>query len=209
MPRKAREILLGFPVHVTQRGEGRMNIFLDDRDKEFYLRFFLKLRKQYKVKLYAWCLMDNHVHFVLEPENKKGLSKLFQRLNTKYWAYFNSKYNRKGRLFGGRFYSAFLDEEHFAEAVRYVELNPQRAGMEVNPGVYYWTSAHERLGKRNKYFLNKLPDYLNIRDWWEYLTEEIGFSKIWDLIRSFTIKGISMGDFSNIGFKKSRVVDST
>jgi putative transposase len=136
MPRQAREVEAGFPMHVTQRGNYRQNIFHDDDDKEFYIKSFLFYRRKYKVKLYAWCLMDNHIHVVVEPSSRTGLSKLFQALNTKYVFYFNKKYEISGRLFESRFFSCILNEDHFFEAIRYVELNPTRAGMDFFPGSY-------------------------------------------------------------------------
>lgn len=193
MSRKPRLVVPKVPVHITQRGNRKEDIFRDDEDKESYIRFFQFYRKKYKVKLYAWCLMDNHVHFVLEPQNMKGLSGLFCALNTKYVRYFHSKYKEHGRLFGDRFFSCCLDEEHLYEAIRYVELNPFSAKMESQPGEYFWTSAHERLRKRNSFYLHKLPEYFDVRNWWDYLTEHIDLSMIWNAIKMNTISGKPIG----------------
>lgn len=203
MPRQARLVVPNNPVHITQRGNRKENIFRDDADKEFYIRSFLKYKKKYKVKLYAWCLMDNHVHFVIEPSDQIGLAKLFGALNTKYVRYFNKKHNLCGRLFGERFYSCLLDEEHFYEAIRYVELNPFRAKLEHVPGTYYWSSSLERLKTRSAYFLNKLPTYFLVNNWGEYLTELISedlqfFQKYWSGIRKNTISGKPLGKKSFI-----------
>ena len=92
MPRNPRIIIPNTPMHITQRGNRRENIFSDEEDKEFYIKAFMFYKKKFKVKLFAWCLMDNHVHFVVEPSTKKGISKLFLCLNTKYVRYFNKKY---------------------------------------------------------------------------------------------------------------------
>ena len=187
MPRQAREVEAGFPMHVTQRGNYRQNIFHDDDDKAFYIKNFLFYRRKYKLKLYAWALMDNHIHVVIEPSSRTGLSKLFQALNTKYVFYFNKKYEISGRLFESRFFSCILNEEHFFEAIRYVELNPIRAGMEAVPGNYEWTSAKERLKLRSKYYLHKLPYFMVIDDWMTFLMEYEVDSEIWNLIREKTI----------------------
>ena len=95
MPRIARVSIPGIPVHVTQRGNYRQNIFKECIDKEFYMNSFLHYKKKFNVKLYAWCLMDNHVHFVLEPCDAEGLGRLFKSLNTRYSMYFNRKLQRK------------------------------------------------------------------------------------------------------------------
>ena len=187
MPRQAREVEAGLPMHVTQRGNHRQNIFHDDDDKEFYIKNFLFYRRRYKLKLYAWALMDNHIHVVVEPSSRTGLSKLFQALNTKYVFYYNKKYEVSGRLFESRFFSCILDENHFFEAIRYVELNPTRAGMEDFPGKYQWTSAMERLKLRSKYYLHKLPSFMRIDDWIGFLMEdEIEIDK-WNSIREKTM----------------------
>ena len=150
MPRQGREIEIGVPMHVTQRGNEKQNIFKNNADKEFYIFAFQKYKRKFKVKLYAWCLMDNHVHFIIEPSTLSGVSKLFNHLNNKYVYYFNKKYNREGRLFQSRFYSCLLEEDHLYEAIRYVELNPIRANLENIPGTYDWTSAKEHLALRKK-----------------------------------------------------------
>lgn len=203
MPRHGRIVVPNQPVHITQRGNRRENIFRDDEDKEFYLRAFLKYKKKYKVKLYAWCLMDNHVHFVIEPTDTIGLAKLFGALNTKYVRFFNRKYNLCGKLFGERYFSCLLDEEHFYEAIRYVELNPYRAKLEAEPGNYFWCSSLERLKRRSAYFLNKLPSYFCVSNWWEYLTELICedlefFKTYWSSLRTNTINGKPLGTESFI-----------
>ena len=64
MSRKPRLIVPKIPVHITQRGNRREDLFKDDEDKESYIRFFQFYRKKYKVKLYAWCLMDSHIHIL-------------------------------------------------------------------------------------------------------------------------------------------------
>ena len=186
MPRVAREIELGFPMHVTQRGNNRQNIFRDEEDKEFYMRSFMHYKRLAKVKLYGWCLMDNHVHFVIEPIRLNSLSKLFLHLNNRYVSYFNSKYGVSGRLFQGRYHSCILDENHFLEALRYVELNPYRAKMELVPGNYEWTSAHEHLKKRNKFFITPLPKRIGVDDWWDFLYPNDINENIWDRIRNVT-----------------------
>ncbi len=154
--------------------------------------------------------MDNHVHFVLEPKSKKGLSKLFNALNTKYVKYYHKKYNVRGRFWGSRYFSCLLNEDHFYEALRYVKLNPYKAKMENEIGNYKWSSVQERLGRRNRYFLSKLPTYMKIENWKEYLLEKLpeivqiwqrkDHNEIiqeavpsWDFIRMSTIAGKAAG----------------
>ena len=197
MPRQAREIEVGVPMHVTQRGNERKNIFRCDEDKEFYIRNFIFYKKKFRVKLYSWCLMDNHVHFIIEPGTLNGVSKLFSHLNNRYVFYFNSKYQRKGRLFESRYFSCLLGEDHFYEAIRYVELNPLRAKLEDTIGGYQWSSAKERLKLRNRYYLSSLPNFMNIQNWNEYLLADDFDDSLWKEIRINTYSSKTRGEFIN------------
>tara|TARA_B110000211_G_C14056551_1_gene543633 strand:+ start:1068 stop:1736 length:669 start_codon:yes stop_codon:yes gene_type:complete len=196
MARKNRMLIPNVPIHVTQRGNRQANIFIDDEDKEVYMNAFMFYKKKFKIKLYAWALMDNHIHFVIESKTNKGIVKLFSCLNTKYAKYFNKKYELTGRLYESRYKSCLLDEDHFYEAIRYVELNPFKAKMETAPSEYYWTSAHERLKRRNTYYLSRLPEYFQIENWWEYLTEKITLEvqAVWQQIKVFTQRGTPIGN---------------
>lgn len=189
MPRKARKIEVHTPIHITQRGNNRKDIFLDEDDKEMYIKLFQKYKKKYRVKLYAWCLMDNHVHFVVSCPTKCALAKLFGNLNTCYVRYFNRKHHLKGRLFESRYFTGILyDGNHFIEALRYVELNPVRAFMVDKPERYYWSSASEHLCLRNTYYLSKIPEDYEINDWREFLLQEEFNDDLWKIIRKKTLK---------------------
>ena len=196
MPRIARVSIPGIPVHVTQRGNYRQNIFKECIDKEFYMNSFLHYKKKFNVKLYAWCLMDNHVHFVLEPCDAEGLGRLFKSLNTRYSMYFNRKLQRKGRLFDDRFFSCLLDESHFYEAIRYVELNPYKAKMEREFGEYVWNSSLEHLKIRSQYYLNRKPDFFKVDNWKDYLVEGINSENISKKIEAHTMSGFPLGNKS-------------
>jgi putative transposase len=205
MPRKARFIIANNPIHINQRGNNRQNIFHSEEDKAFYIKSFMEYKKKYRVKVYAWALMDNHVHFILEPKSICSLGKLFHDLNTKYVMYYNSVYSKSGRLFGNRFFSSILDEEHLFEAIRYVELNPFSAKMERNIASYPWTSAR-----------------FNIPDWLEYLktsTSDDSTDKLtaWTTIKRHTQRGIPSAELNfinaiaekfnrtfNLNFRKSK-----
>jgi hypothetical protein len=79
-----------------------------------------------------------------------------------------------------------LSEEHLYEALRYVELNPYMAGLETIPGSYQWSSAKERLGLRPKFYISSLPSYIEIDDWWNYLSIEDCKGEVWSVIRKAT-----------------------
>ena len=172
MPRDARVVCAGVPHHVTQRGNYRQDIFDEEEDREKYMEFFMKYREKFNVKLYAWCLMSNHVHFVVEPSTEKGLADLFKFTHMRYSMYFNRKKRASGHLFQGRFYSSPLDADHMYEALRYVELNPLRAGIISRVDAYKWSSMKMRLTGKGKYALSSVHEYVEIDDWKAYLKEK-------------------------------------
>ena len=138
--------------------------------------------------------MDNHVHFILEPTNYKGLALTFKSVNVKYSHYYNKKRNRKGRLWEGRYFSSLLDDQYLYEAIRYVELNPYRANMELEIGQYYWNSCKERLKLRSDYYLHKLPKSIDIPNWKNYLEEGILNVSFSQKINQFTFAGKPLGN---------------
>ena len=173
MPRTARLVVPDVPYHVVQRGNYRQDIFEDDEDKTFYMELFLQYSKQHKLKLYAWCLMSNHVHFIVEPSSESTLAKVFNTTHMRYSQYFNKKKGVRGHLWQGRFFSCPLDNEHLYEAIRYVELNPIRAGIVSALKECEWSSTGNRLFDDKTIPLNSINHYLEIDDWEAYLKESI------------------------------------
>jgi putative transposase len=162
MPRKARIVLEGVAHHITQRGNYRQNIFEDDEDKKVYLEFICKYAKDYDLKIYAFCLMTNHVHFIGIPKNSDSLAFTFKYSHMRYSQYFNKKHKRVGHLWQGRFFSCPLGEKHLAQAMRYVERNPVRTRMVKYPWEYLWSSAgvHSGVvqGKKGSDYKNSIED---------------------------------------------------
>ena len=191
MPRIARVMVPNVPYHVTQRGNYRQNVFESEEDKQVYLDFFEQYRKQYKLKVYAWVLMDNHVHFVVEPIDVISIAKVFNNTHMRYSQYFNKKKGAHGHLWQGRFYSCPLDKEHLYEAIRYVELNPVRAALVSHPKDYLFCSS-QRLVNLFPLRLDKIDRYLEISDWEEYLMEEVNEEMV-DRIRANSKTGRPAG----------------
>ena len=146
MPRRARVVFEGVVHHITQRGNYRQNVFEDDSDKSKYIEFIREYSEKYGMKIYAYCLMSNHVHFIAAPVKEDSLAMTFKYSNMRYSSYFNKKNKRSGHLWQGRFYSCPLQFEHALEALRYVERNPVRARMVELPWEYEWSSAREHVG---------------------------------------------------------------
>ncbi|MEW5894929.1 MAG: transposase [Candidatus Omnitrophota bacterium] len=141
MPRTARIIIPETAHHIVQRGNNRQNVFEEAANFRNYCYWINKYASQYKVSILAYCLMNNHVHFIVVPQDTEGLPCLFRTVHMRYAQYANYKKNRSGHLWQGRYFSCVLDEEHLFYAIRYVEQNPVRAKMVKYPWDYEWSSA--------------------------------------------------------------------
>jgi putative transposase len=141
LPRHARIVLKGIAHHITQRGNYRQSIFSEDGDREKYIELVKKYSRKYKLKIYAYCLMTNHVHFIAVPEKEDSLAFTFKYTNMCYSNYYHRKNRKSGHLWQSRFYSCPLHYNHALEALRYVERNPVRAKMVEFPWDYQWSSA--------------------------------------------------------------------
>jgi putative transposase len=141
MPRQARIVVPGLPLHAVQRGVNRAACFVDDEDRDFYLRHLGRLAGETGCAVHAFCLMTNHVHLLLTPVAEGSVASLFQRLGLLFAQYMNRKHHRSGTLWEGRFRSCIVQSEiYLMTCYRYVELNPVRAGMVRNPAQYEWSS---------------------------------------------------------------------
>jgi putative transposase len=123
-----------------------MAVFTSDDDRISYLSFVADECKRHGVDVLAWCLMTNHVHFIAVPKAEQSLARAFGEAHRRYTRMKNFAEGVRGYLFQGRFSSSVLDHNHLLAAVRYVELNPVRAGMAQQAGEYTWSSARFHLG---------------------------------------------------------------
>lgn len=141
MPRRARCVLPGVPYHVTQRGVDRRETFSVEEDRQTYLHLLLDNLTEAGVRVWAWCLMTNHVHLVLVPSREESLSVLLRRVHGRYAQYYNARWGRSGHLWQSRFFGCVLGIEHLWAALAYVERNPVRAGIVGTAVDYRWSSA--------------------------------------------------------------------
>jgi putative transposase len=141
MSRIARVVGAGYFHHIVQRGNNKQTIFFDDADKQIYLELLKKYSKECECHVYAYCLMNNHVHLLLIPQQENSLAKAMQKLSLRYTQIFNEKYDKSGRLWECRFHSALVDKDEYLLTVcRYIERNPVRANMVNHPKQYKWSS---------------------------------------------------------------------
>ncbi len=147
MARKPRVEIAGAFYHVIARGNNRQRIFKDSQDHRVYLKRLERYRERYGVTLYAYTLMPNHVHLLLETSTPP-LSKFMQGLQQSYTVYFNRRHNHVGHLFQGRYRAILCERESYlVELIRYLHLNPVRAGLVRRPELYRWSSHHAYLGR--------------------------------------------------------------
>lgn len=126
--------------HITQRAAGREILFVEDDDYLAMLSLMKELSKKYAITIYAFCLMPNHMHLLLQPEHD-NLSEFMRDLCGQYAKQFNKRYERKGHLFGGPFRQSIVnDDSYLLAASLYIHLNPVNAGLVSDPGKYRYSS---------------------------------------------------------------------
>ena len=143
MPRRSRMYLPGYTYHVVQRGNNREACFFEVENYHKYLQLMQEVLPRYGNQLHAYCLMTNHVHLLLTPEESSSISNLLKVVCSRYASYMNRKYHRTGTLWEGRHKASAVDAEgYLLKCYRYIELNPVAACMVRRPEEYRWSSYH-------------------------------------------------------------------
>ncbi len=143
MARLPRFVLPGHPQHVIQRGNNREPVFFAKEDYRFYLEKLADACNRFQCELHAYGLMTNHVHLLITPTTETGIGKVLQSLGRYYVQFINYIYQRSGTLWEGRYKATLIDtEQYLLTCMRYIELNPVRAGMVDHPSNYPWSSYH-------------------------------------------------------------------
>ena len=146
----ARPLRLEFEnavYHITSRGNAGDAIFLDVEDCEAFLKILAEVVKRYNWLCYAYCLMINHYHLLIETPDA-NLSQGMRQLNGVYTQKFNRRHKHTGHIFQGRYKSILVDKEaYLLELIRYVVLNPVRAGLVRSPGDWEWSSYRATVGR--------------------------------------------------------------
>ncbi len=201
MARTARFVLPGVPHHLTQRGNRRSRVFFCDADYRTYLRWLEDYSTRHGVEILAYCLMTNHVHMVAVPRTSDSLQLAFGRLHRRYAQNLNHHRSWLGHVWQGRYYSSALDEPHCWAAIRYVELNPVRAGLVSRAEDYPWSSAGAHCGLRGDATLSRNDHWLRqinaIDDWSRWLAAGEELQRVADL-RSQTRRCMPCGSVAFI-----------
>jgi REP element-mobilizing transposase RayT len=148
MPRIARlHSNIGI-YHIMLRGNEKKDIFYDDEDRARFVETLIKMKADGNYQVYAYCLMDNHVHLLVKEKNDT-IYRIMKRICVSYVYYFNNKYQRIGHLFQDRFRSEATEKESYIlAAARYIHNNPVKAGIVKKAENYVWSSYKEYMGEK-------------------------------------------------------------
>ncbi len=172
MPRMARVVVPGVPHHITQRGNRRERIFFVRSDYRWYLRLLGDYSAECGLEILAYCLMPNHVHLVAVPAEPCSLAAVLKPVHLRYAQHVNRSMEFGGRVWQGRYHSCPLDSRHTAMAIRYVECNPVRAGLESRAANYEWSSAAGHAGlRRDRLLAADVGRWVSVDDWSAWLAE--------------------------------------
>lgn len=141
MARLPRYFVPDVPLHIILRGNNRMAVFLHPDDYSEFKEILRSAAVRHGLAIHAYVLMTNHVHLLASPGTCESAPKTIQSVGRRYVQYFNFRYRRTGTLFEGRYRATVVDSERYLfECMRYVELNPVRAGMVTHPREFAWSS---------------------------------------------------------------------
>ena len=192
MARIARVVVPDCWHHITQRGNIRQTVFLDDTDRAMYLKLLRRHTLKHKVRIAGYCLMSNHVHLIAIPESENGLASAIGRTHNDYARWFNLRRGATGHLWQNRFYSCAMDEDHQWEALRYVETNPVRAGLVIDAADWPWSSAALHTGGADRAGIVDCADWRDRWDpqaWRDVLAEGVESGVLLARIREATSTG--------------------
>ncbi|NPC55854.1 transposase [Caenimonas soli] len=160
MARLPRLTVPGFPHHIIQRGNNRQAIFAANNDYETLLAMIEEHSRKAGVAIHAYVLMSNHFHLLATPETAEGIPEMMQAVGRRYVRYFNQREGRTGTLWEGRYKSTLIQAERYLLAcMAYIDLNPVRAGIALEPGDYPWSSHRHYVGLRNDRLVSPHPLY--------------------------------------------------
>src|SRR6266403_2932622 len=146
MARFARVVVVDVAHHVTQRGNAQQVILSDEAGRVAYLELLRQYSELHDLSLLGYCLMSNHVHLIVVPRKPDALALSLKQTHGRYASYWNAAHRSSGHVWQGRFYSCPLDSYHLWVALRYIELNPVRAGLVAEAESWPRSSAAAHFG---------------------------------------------------------------
>jgi putative transposase len=194
MARLARIVVPGLPHHVTQRGNRRQLLFAQKGDYALYRDLMAERCAANGVACWAYCFMPDHVHLILTPTREDGLARAVGEAHRRYTAYFNTRARVTGHLFQGRFSSAALDEAHVLAALRYLALNPVRAGLVQRAEDWRPCSVAAHLAGRNDALVEVAPALARVKNFRDLLDRDAGAPDQADMFEPGDSIGRPLGD---------------
>jgi putative transposase len=197
MSRESRLVEPGVAFHVTARGNYRQDVFIAADDRTSYLKLLSLRAEQEGLDLLGWCLMSNHIHLLVVPTKQDSLARALKRTQGEYAQAVNRRCGRRaGHLWQSRFYSCPLNGDAVWTVLRYIELNPVRAGLVATAETSLWSSASIHCG------LAQAPPFLSLTWWSKLWTPERWRSVLAigpderqaEAIRQATQRGMPLGD---------------
>jgi putative transposase len=178
--------------HITQRGNRRQTVFFDDADGTMYLELLARHCTRASVGIAGYCLMGNHGHLVAVPRGETGLARALGQTHGDYARWMNLRRGEVGHLWQNRYYSCPLDEQYQWEALRYVELNPVRAGLAQEAADWPWSSAFAHVTGVDRAGVLETAEWeerWNVRTWREVLEQGVEEAVLLERIREATQTG--------------------
>lgn len=183
MARIGRVVVPNIPHHITQRGNRRQTTFFCDTDYQEYINLLSLWAGEYRVQIWAYCLMPNHIHLIVVPETEDGLRHALGETHRRYTRLINFREGWRGHLWQGRFASFPMDEQYLLTAARYVELNPVRAKLVDKPEKYKWSSALAHISGCHDELVKVKPLLEMVEDWKEFLAVPVTNKELQELRR--------------------------
>jgi putative transposase len=163
MPRMPRFFAPGLPLHVIQRGNDRATLFADSEDFGRFRGLLVHAAPRYGIAVHAYVLMTNHVHVLATPRSASSMPQAMHWIGCVFAQYLNTKYQRTGSRFEGRYRAAIVhDETYLLTCMRYIELNPVRAGIAASPAEYPWSSFRSNAHGEIDELIEPHPNFLGL-----------------------------------------------
>ena len=193
MARLPRLVLPGIPYHVTQRGNRRAQTFFEEGDYALYRDLLAQAADRAGAEIWCYCLMPNHVHVIVVPSDEDGLRRTFAETHRRYTGFINARARWTGHLWQGRFGAVAMDEDHLANAARYVSLNPVRARLVERARDWRWSSVGAHLAGEDDGLVKVAPLLERYGDFGAFLAEEKDDEVAWRRLRMSETSGRPLG----------------
>jgi len=205
MARLARVVVPGYPHHITQRGNRRLQTFFCDEDYEAYLALIAEWCSRLGVEIWFYCLMPNHVHLIAIPESQDSLRRAIGEAHRRYTRRINFREEWRGHLWQGRFSSFVMDNKYLLTAVRYIAMNPVKCGLTKRPEQYRWSSTAAYLSGKNDPLIKVCDLHRMVDNWSRFLREGVDFESA-ERLQRHEKTGRPLGG-ANFVVKLERILD--